>query len=130
LGHLGRFTKTPYLVLFIILGAVGVSVASASITITNVQTPTEPQDAATKEYVDTTAILPPSTQTQIDNIETETNKIQMVKDDVGMIKDNQYTLFKVRGPSALNTCDAAGGSADTDRVLVHSYNFYHSFNRS
>ena len=94
-----NLTKTPYLVLFIILVGVGVSVASASITITlagtvdmdnnqikNVQTPTEPQDAATKEYVDTTAILPPSTQTQIDNIETETDKIQMVSDDAHTVK--------------------------------------------
>jgi len=29
MGHLGRFTKTPYLVLFILLGAVGVGAASA-----------------------------------------------------------------------------------------------------
>ena len=34
LGHLGRFTKTPYLVLFILLGAVGVGAASALATIT------------------------------------------------------------------------------------------------
>ena len=56
-------------------------------------------------------------------IKTETDKIQMVKtetDKIQMIKDNQYTLFKVRGPSALNTCDAAGGSADTDRVRIRN----------
>jgi len=53
------------LVLFVLLGAVGVSVASASITITlagtvdmdnnqikNLQDPTDPQDATTKSYVD------------------------------------------------------------------------------
>lgn len=34
MGHLGRFTKTPYLVLFILLGAVGVGTASALMTIT------------------------------------------------------------------------------------------------
>jgi len=34
MGHLGRFTSTPYLVLFILLGAVGVSTAYAAITIT------------------------------------------------------------------------------------------------
>jgi len=33
MGHLGRFTKTPYLVLFILLGAVGVGTASALVTI-------------------------------------------------------------------------------------------------
>ena len=34
MGHLGIFTSTPYLVLFILLGAVGVSTAYAAITIT------------------------------------------------------------------------------------------------
>jgi len=69
--ELGKFTKTPYLVLFIVLISIGVGTASALITITlsgdviitgfldmtgdkiaNVDTPTLPTDAATKAYVD------------------------------------------------------------------------------
>jgi len=34
MGHLGRFTKTPYLVLFIIIGAIGVSTATAVVMVT------------------------------------------------------------------------------------------------
>jgi len=34
MGHLGRFTKTPYLVLFILLGAIGVSTATAMVMVT------------------------------------------------------------------------------------------------
>jgi len=69
--ELGRFTKTPYLVLFIVLIAIGVGTASALITITlsgdviitgglgmtgdkitDVGSPTVNTDAATKQYVD------------------------------------------------------------------------------
>jgi len=34
MGHLGKFTSTPYLVLFIILGAIGVTAASAVVLVT------------------------------------------------------------------------------------------------
>ena len=69
-----QLTKTPYLVLFIVLISIGVGTASALITITlsgdviitgfldmtgdkiaNVGTPTESTDAATKAYVDSQA---------------------------------------------------------------------------
>ncbi len=69
-----RLTKTPYLVLFIVLIAIGVGTASALITITlagdvvitgfldmtgdkisNLGTPTTNTDAATKDYVDSTS---------------------------------------------------------------------------
>ena len=69
--ELGKFTKTPYLVLFIVLISVGVGTASALITITlsgdvvitgfldmtgdkitDVGSPTVSTDAATKGYVD------------------------------------------------------------------------------
>ncbi len=60
--------------------------------------------------------FPSGTQTQIDDIETETDKIQMVKDDVGTIKtqvtnleDTQYIPFKITGPSSTVLCAAAGG---------------------
>jgi len=60
-----NLTKTPYLVLFVLLGAVGVSAVSAAGLITfsstldmdnnpiiNLQDPTNPQDAVSKAYVD------------------------------------------------------------------------------
>ena len=71
-----RLTKTPYLVLFIVLIAIGVGTASALITITlsgdviitgfldmtgdkitNVDTPTLASDAATKGYVDSSPTI-------------------------------------------------------------------------
>jgi hypothetical protein len=74
MGHMGRFTSTPYLVLFVILGAIGITTAyAATITlggdpviingildmmnhrITNVGAPTALSDAATKGYVDSTS---------------------------------------------------------------------------
>jgi len=66
--HLGRLTSTPYLVLFVLLAAAGIGIAYAgpmnpTITLAgtvdldgnqakNLATPTDPNDATTKAYVD------------------------------------------------------------------------------
>jgi len=54
--------------------------------ISNLGAPSDLFDAATKDYVDTNAILDPSTEIQIDDIETQTNKIQMIKDNVANLE--------------------------------------------
>jgi len=55
-----------------------------------------------------------TTETQIDDIETETNKIQMVK-------DNQYVPFKTPSTIAFlatDTCDVAGGLAAQHQIRI------------
>lgn len=58
-----------------------------------------------------------TTETQIDNIETETNKIQMMKDDVGMIKGNQFVPFRAFTFLSGEIC-AQSGSVDNDFLLI------------
>ncbi len=95
--------------------------------IKNVQIPTDPQDAATKEYVDTTAILPPSTQTQIDNIETETDKIQMVKNDVTNIKttvnnfDKSFSQVKSKSVFSSSTLSDKIQCSSNKDFVVHVF---------
>lgn len=60
--------------------------------ISNILTPLASLDIATKDYADTNAILDPTTQAQIDNIESESAKIQMLKDDVDNLETKVTSL--------------------------------------
>ena len=120
-----NLTKTPYLVLFVLLGGIGIGAASAVGVVTldsplnmgtnqinNIAEPTASTDAATKSYVDSNSGIDPATQAQINNIETETNKIQILKNDV--VKP---FIKKVTGLPAV--C-APKSSTDKDTIRIKS----------
>ena len=63
--------------------------------------------------------ISPATQTQIDNIETETDKIQMLKEDIAALDtgvSNQYVPF-IEILTIGGLCDAAGDSDFTKRTI-------------
>jgi len=80
--------------------------------------------------------IPARTQTQINNIETETNKIQMIKDDLNSVENlvsalgNSYVPFTktlvgspTPGTSAFAQCtlnNLNNGGTDTDYIVIDS----------
>jgi len=137
-----QLTKTPYLVLFIVLISIGVGTASAVITITlagdvdvtgnlDVIGTITGQTITNLQNQINAAGISVETETQIDNIEgnitSSTFGLEEIKNEVrfieGNVTDSIYIPFKKEiSPLAGGfVCDLVdGGSSDTDTITINS----------
>ena len=134
MGQLGRFTSTPYLVLFVILGAIGITTASAvggfvtfslpidmgDNEIINLKEPTADSDAATKGYVDSLFSCEEATQPCMVVVgECENSGINLC-----MMRSTQCSVSP--GAPSPDICDGldndCDGTADEDFDLQNDLN--------
>jgi len=92
--------------------------SAANPVLTFLQNTVMPQlDAILAAVIAIDTSFPSGTQTQIDNIETETGKIQMIKDDVGDIKTETNKIQMVKDDiAALNIGVSATTEAQIDNI--------------